>query len=258
MCTTDGPENALGAPAPIEHYTTQPYDKSSPAPTPPPQTTVEQSIENELAKPENSLLRQWLNYELGSPGERDPVGNGVNVPPPAVAPGEGADVFVQKLEELGLTNIKFKVLSNPNFDRAFNEGAVVRVSPPPGTHAQPGDEIEVTANRTAQRPNNGECDRSAHQNPGPPPSGDEFMLKDTFSGKDPDQGMAVTDVPFRWGTDTWGYRHVEIGHGWDNDGDHADTQAALYDPAPEPDDPGSHRFHFFYLGPNRTPALAES
>jgi hypothetical protein len=80
-----------------------------------------------------------------------------------------------------------------------------------------------------------------------------FALKDTFSGRDPDQGMATTDVPFRWGTTTWGYRHVEIGHGWDNNQDRADTQAALQDPAPEPDDPGSHRFYFFYLGPNRIP-----
>lgn len=65
--------------------------------------------------------------------------------------------------------------------------------------------------------------------------------------------MAPTDVPFRWGTVDWGYRHVEIGHGWDNDRDRADTQAALYDPAPEPDQPGSHRFYFFYTGTNRIP-----
>ena len=31
----------------------------------------------------------------------------------------------------------------------------------------------------------------------------------------------------------------------------ADTQAALLDPVPEPDQPGSHRFYFFYMGPNR-------
>ena len=246
-------ENALEAAGPIEDYTGQPYTKSTGAPTPPPQATVEQSIENELAKPENGLLRQWLNYELGSPGERDPVGGGVNVPQPAVAPGEGAETFVEELEELGLTNIKVKVLSNPDFDPAYNEGAVVRVSPAPGTHVVPGTEIEVTANRTAERPNNGECDRGAHQELSLPPETTEFSLKDTFSGRDPDQGMAATDVPFRWGTLAWGYRHVVNEHGWDNDRDRSDTQAALYDPTPEPDDPGSHRFYFFYLGPNRIP-----
>ena len=65
--------------------------------------------------------------------------------------------------------------------------------------------------------------------------------------------MATTDVPLRWGSATWGYRHVEIGHGWDNDRDRADTQAALYEVAPEADSPGSHRFYFFYLGPERIP-----
>jgi hypothetical protein len=247
------PEDGLKARAPIEDYTTQPYTKSSPAPTPPAQSAVEQSIESELEKPENAELRQWLNYKLGSPGERDPVGSGVNVPQPAVAPGEGADVFVEKLEELGLTNVKFKVLSNPERDPEFSEGAVVRVAPPPGTSVQPGEEIVVTGNRTAQRANTGECDRGPRRDPGGPPSGDVFSLTDTFSGNDPDQGMAPTDVPFRWGTTDWGYRHVEIGHGWDNDRDRVDTQAALLDPVPEPDSPGSHRFYFFYLGPNRVP-----
>jgi PASTA domain len=191
--------------------------------------------------------------ELGSPGEEDPLGDSVNVPQPAAAPGDAAELFADQLDELGLTDVKFKVLSNPDFEPAFDEGAVVRVSPPPGTSVEPGDEIVVTVNRTAQRDNHGECDRSAHQDPGPAPSGDEFALKDTFSGRDPDQDMAPTDIPFRWGNPTWGYRHVEIEHGWDNERDRADTQAALFDPAPEPDDPGSHQFYFFYLGPTRVP-----
>jgi hypothetical protein len=69
-------EDALGAPAPIEPYTNQPYTKSSSAPTPPAQTTVEQTIESELDKPENEDLRDWLNYKLGSPGAEDPTGIG--------------------------------------------------------------------------------------------------------------------------------------------------------------------------------------
>jgi hypothetical protein len=67
-------ENQLAAPGPIEDYTDQPYTRSDPAPTPPPRSTVEQSIENELEQSETSLLRQWLNYQLGSPGETDPLG----------------------------------------------------------------------------------------------------------------------------------------------------------------------------------------
>jgi hypothetical protein len=138
------PENALPAAGPIEPYTNQPYRYSSSALAPPPQTTVEQSIETELEKPENSLLRQWLNYELGSPGETDPVGDGVNVPAPSAAPGELASPFAEELEDIGLTNVKFRILSDPDFDPAFDEGAVVRVSPPPGTSVEPEQEIVVT------------------------------------------------------------------------------------------------------------------
>jgi hypothetical protein len=70
------PENAVVAPTPAEDYTDQPYTYETPAPTPPPQTTVEQGIEDELAKAENELLRDWLNYHLGAPNAQDPVGNG--------------------------------------------------------------------------------------------------------------------------------------------------------------------------------------
>jgi hypothetical protein len=68
------PEESLPSAGPIEDYTGQPYDKSSSAPTPPSQSTAEQSIEDELAKPQNDELRQWLNYWLGSPLQTDPTG----------------------------------------------------------------------------------------------------------------------------------------------------------------------------------------
>jgi hypothetical protein len=70
------PENGLTAPGPIEDFDGQAFSRSSPAPSPPPQATVEQTIENELDDPENNLLRQWLNYQLGSPLETDPTGVG--------------------------------------------------------------------------------------------------------------------------------------------------------------------------------------
>jgi hypothetical protein len=71
------PEDALKPAGPVEDYTDQPYSHATPAvPDPPPQTTVEQGIDNDLEQPENSLVRQWLNYQLGSPGETDPLGIG--------------------------------------------------------------------------------------------------------------------------------------------------------------------------------------
>lgn len=69
-------ENDLDAPGPIEPYTNQPYDRSYAAPPAPQQSAVEQAIETELDLPENMDFVQWLNYELGSPGETDPLGVG--------------------------------------------------------------------------------------------------------------------------------------------------------------------------------------
>jgi hypothetical protein len=72
------PENALRAPGPIEPYTNQPYQRSTAAPTPPAQSSVEDAIGAYLAN--HALLRQWLNYQLGSPGESDPLGIGPKRP----------------------------------------------------------------------------------------------------------------------------------------------------------------------------------
>jgi hypothetical protein len=74
------PESGLGAAGPIEDYTNQPYSKSTSAPPAPAQTNVEQAIDTELDKPENELLRDWLNYALGSPGATDPIGEGEDNP----------------------------------------------------------------------------------------------------------------------------------------------------------------------------------
>ena len=246
------PEDALAAEGPIEPYTGQLYDRSSAAPPAPDQTTVEQTIENELEKPENSLLRDWLNYMLGLPGARDPIGEGVNVPQPAEAPGAPTEVFVEELEELGLGNVTFRVLSDPDADPAFDEGAVVRVSPPPGTSVQPGEEIVVTANRTAIRPNNGECDRAPYTDPDPAGVHGPFdpFGPQTMAAYNPGSGT-VEDVPFRYGSplDNWGYRHISIEHGWDNGQDRVDTTLALADPAPEANTPfaNAYRYYHFYL-----------
>jgi hypothetical protein len=70
----------IETPGPIETYTDQPYSRSTDAPPPPPQTTVEQAVETELDKPENRVLRDWLNYQLGSPGQADPTGIGATLP----------------------------------------------------------------------------------------------------------------------------------------------------------------------------------
>gem|GEM_PF-4213400 len=70
------PENTLDAPAAVQPYTDQTYDRASPAPAPSPQATVEQGIQQDLDNPDYKTLHDWLNYRLGSPGEADPTGVG--------------------------------------------------------------------------------------------------------------------------------------------------------------------------------------
>ena len=69
------PENALGAPAPIEPYTNQPYTKSSPAPTPPPQTTVEQSIERSSSSPGMRCCANGSTTSSGHPARKTRSGS---------------------------------------------------------------------------------------------------------------------------------------------------------------------------------------
>jgi hypothetical protein len=73
-------ENDLSAVAPIEPYSTQSYSRSTPAPTQPPRSSVEQGIETALGDPDNGILRDWLNYQLGSPGAEDPTEIGAQNP----------------------------------------------------------------------------------------------------------------------------------------------------------------------------------
>lgn len=167
---------------------------------------------------------------------------------------------MERLEELGLTNVKFEVLSNPDFEPAFDEGAVVRVSPPPGTHVQPGEEIEVTANRTAPRPNNGECDRAPHGDPDPANLHAPFepFGPQTMTASNPGS-PGIESVPFRYGEplNNWGYRHIAISHGWHDGQDRVDTTLALADLFPEENLPyvNAYRYyHFISTDRTRRPA----
>lgn len=73
-------EDELPALGGIEAYTSQGYDVASVAPTAPSRSTVESTIDSRVSDPDNDVLRQWLNYHVGSPGESDPTGVGEDNP----------------------------------------------------------------------------------------------------------------------------------------------------------------------------------
>jgi hypothetical protein len=74
------PENELAAPGAIEAYTSQGYSVSAAAPTAPSRSTVESTIDTTLSNPDNDQVKQWFNYQVGSPGESDPTGVGADNP----------------------------------------------------------------------------------------------------------------------------------------------------------------------------------
>lgn len=123
------PERGLGAPGPIEDYTGQPYTRSTDAPTPPAQSTVEQTIEAELDKPENELLRDWLNYKLGSPAQVDPVSGSFNMPD---CSGMTFDTCSSLLENYGLPTPQEYVYDYVDTDFSRAPGSVRETIPAPG------------------------------------------------------------------------------------------------------------------------------
>jgi hypothetical protein len=146
------PENGLTAPSPIEDYTSQPYDRSSPAPAAPPRSDVEQAISSELDKPENAVLRDWLNYELGSPGQSDPTGVGEPNPRDIMTMPDCASLVYesckQLLEQSGFAGTM--VRQNKTFeavDVIKPADTVLSTTPTTGAHVNAvSGTITVTAN----------------------------------------------------------------------------------------------------------------
>jgi hypothetical protein len=144
------PVNALAAAGPIEDYTGQPYDRSSGAPAAPPQTTVEESIETELEKPENSLLRQWLNYQLGSPGETDPTGIGPRNPIMITVPDCEATSYAECSQDLNDAGFQGTITrdyaSFEGADVTKPAGVVLETQPAAGIEVEDDGEVVITTN----------------------------------------------------------------------------------------------------------------
>ncbi len=73
-------EDELPAVGGIEAYTSQGYSVATAAPTAPSRSTVESTIDSRVSDPDNDEIKQWFNYQVGSPGESDPAGIGADNP----------------------------------------------------------------------------------------------------------------------------------------------------------------------------------
>ena len=239
-------EDDLPAPGPIERYSNQPFTRSWPAPTAPTVPEVEQLIEVEIEKPENELLRRWLNHNLGSPGEEDPL-TGVVPHCRTLTPTQ----CEQQLRSVGFENFRSVERADPEF--AVAPTHVVATDPPPGERRDLGTEVVIVKN-----PNDlyaredfstrDDCDVSPRSDPVAP---DPFAVTDDFYsidgrveqywpvGAEPDPNPAKP-VKLRQGTRWWGHKHIAAKHGW-GPTERTNVQASFLaaDYAPETDPPTS-------------------
>ncbi len=144
------PENSLAQPAAIEDYSNQPFDYQSASPVAPTQADAEAQIDQALDKPQYAELRQWLNYQLGSPGETDPLGIGPPNPVWITVPDCAGATFSacsQQLRDAGFTGtITREYASFDDADLTKPAGAVLGTQPAAGSQVHDDGEVVVTTN----------------------------------------------------------------------------------------------------------------
>lgn len=263
------PEDALAPTAAVEPYTNQPYEAETSTPTPPAQSTVEQTIEDELDKPENHIVRDWLNYQLGSPGERDPISGDVNMPECA---GATINACTATLEDLGITDYQVQTLPESNL--SFANGEVVTSDPQPGTSVDPATvTITIAANPATRVKSDDDerCERDTYSvpgDPGPAPADGtgipQYQAAPTpwngpYAAFDPaTTPWQPVSVVMRYGlqpgniNEGWGWRHVKAKHGYGATEMNETAQALATDPAPTMmfASTRQYAFHLYYEMPD--------
>jgi hypothetical protein len=209
-------ENALLAPGPIEDYHGQPYTYSSPAPAAPSRQDAENAIEDELAKPENDLLRRWINHMLGSPGEDDPL--------KATMPScdsVSTETCRERIETAGFEHVSTVVETEPDYTRDPDE--VLRTEPESGENVDRGTQVVIHTNPEPAEDTDvsdrdrEDCEISPHITY---PAGNAFDVVDTLYSWD------AGNVTLYRGNLWWGRNHIAFDHGWGAP-ERANTSAAL-------------------------------
>lgn len=136
-------EDALRATAPIEDYNGQPYDRAVAAPPAPSQSSVEDTIEAELDKPENEVLRDWLCAHLGGDCT-DPTGQLIKI---RSCRGDSYTSCRTRLQDAGFTGtITSHMLGTEDAVMEEQADRVTATSPAPGTQALPDAAITIYVN----------------------------------------------------------------------------------------------------------------
>lgn len=183
---------------------------------------------------------------------------------PIPGPTETAGAYASRLGQLGLQTTT-STLTESDPDTA--DGAVAETNPDPGTTVQVGTTVDIAANpssATVSQPdprcdiNNG---TGTVGDPGDPPSDGTnypaYQLVEASpypAATDPSgSSPAQTQIPLRWGTTRWGWRHVLQEHPYTTQDRDQTMQALATDSTPTPTGFTSRQqwdFHLFYSMPD--------
>jgi hypothetical protein len=229
-----------------------------PAPPTPSRSDFGDAATDVLNDPASTQLRLWIEHQLSPRCHADPTKDVVNVP--YVQDGESEAHFAACLTSLGLAptpvelpdavldaGLEDPVWSNPGGDATVGRGTTIRVYVnPPDSRARTREDERCRPDGTpapsdpgAYPPGYSGLDPEFQPRPAPAPAG--------YPGHDLLTDTSRT-VRLWWGTRSWGYRHIEVKHGY-GPADELDTAEALQDPAPLPADDGndaSWLFQAFY------------
>ena len=247
----------------------EPYTASSPqpnatlqAPPLPSWQDAEANLNTALAQPEYHTLRLELQHILDPRRSPDPTSATVQVP--TISPNETPSDYQACLTTLGL-NASVTTLAET--DTTVGNGDVVETNPESGTSVQPGTTVDVAANpqtpQVSQEDSRCDIDNSASSpgDPGNPPSdgtsypeyqlvkGSPYPAAVDPTGESPPQ----TQIPLRWGTTRWGWRHILQKHPYTSADQQQTMQALATDTAPTPGGfPSTNQwdFHLFYTEPD--------
>jgi hypothetical protein len=244
----------------------EPYTASSPqpdvtlsAPALPSEQDAMSNLNTVLAQPEYHTLRLELQHILDPRCSPDPTSQTVQVP--TILPDESSSDYQDCLLTLGLSA---NVTTLAETDTTVGDGGVVETDPEPGSSVQPGATVNVAVNpqtpQVSQKDSRCDVDNGAGSSgdPGNPPSdGTNYpayqLVQDSPypAAVDPTgESPAQSEVPLRWGTVGWGWRHIlDHDHPYTSADQEQTMQALATDTNPTPGGFASTNqwdFHLFY------------
>jgi hypothetical protein len=226
---------------------------------PPPSET--QQKQNAKAVLQSSANDTFTEYECAQFGPSGPCPFWSLVPTPSA--NESAADYETQLAQAGF---QANVTTLPETDTTVGDGDVVETNPEPGSIVGPDSTVDVAVNpkppKVTQEDPRCDVDNGAGSpgDPGnPPPDGTNYPAYQLVQGSpypadvDPtNSSPPKTEIPLRWGTTGWGWRHILQEHPYTGADEEQTMQALAIDSDPDPGWQTTNQwvFHYFYTEPD--------